>query len=59
MGPRCPRRGQGVPWRIVAIRKWHDLGFVGMTEHIREMMMIGRKKIQKIRDDLIELPCIK
>jgi hypothetical protein len=47
MGPRCPRRGQGVPQRIVAIRKRHDLGFIGMRERIREMMMIGRKKIKR------------
>jgi hypothetical protein len=59
MGPRCPRRGKGVPRRIVAIRKRHALGFVGMTERIREMMMIGRKKIKKLPDDLIKLPCIK
>jgi hypothetical protein len=47
MGPRCPQRGQGVPRRIIAIRKQHDLGFVGMTERIREMMMIRRKKIKR------------
>ncbi len=47
MSPWCPRRGQGVPRRIVAIRKWRDLGFVGMTERIREMMMIMRKRIKR------------
>jgi hypothetical protein len=47
MGPRCPRRGQGVPLRIVAIRKRHDLRFIGRTELIREMMMIGKRKIRR------------
>jgi hypothetical protein len=47
MVPQCPRRGQGVPQRIVAIRKRRDLGFIGMTEHIREMMMIERKNIKR------------
>jgi hypothetical protein len=47
MGPQCPRRGQRAPLRIVAIRKWHDLGLVGMMERIREMMMIRRKKIKR------------
>jgi hypothetical protein len=47
MGPRCPQRGQGAPRRIVAIKKRRDLGFVGMTECIREMMMIRRKKIKR------------
>jgi hypothetical protein len=47
MGPRCPQRGQGVPLIIVAIRKRRDLGFIGRTEHIREMMMIGRRKIRR------------
>ena len=47
MGPRCPRRGQGVPLRMVTIRKRHDLGFIGRTEHIREMMMIRRRKITR------------
>jgi hypothetical protein len=47
MGPRCPRIGQGVPWRIVAVRKRSALGFSGKTELIREMMMIGRRKIKR------------
>ena len=46
MGPRCPRIGQGVPWRIVAVMKRSALGFSGKTELIREMMMIGRRKIK-------------
>jgi hypothetical protein len=47
MGPRCPQRGQGVPRRIFAIRKRRDLGFNGMTERIREMTMIRKKKIKR------------
>ncbi len=47
MGPRCPRIGQRVPWRIVAIRKRSALAFSGRTEPIREMMMIGRRKIKR------------
>jgi len=47
MGPRCPRIGQGVPWRIVTIRKWSALGLSGKMERIREVMMIGRRKIKR------------
>jgi hypothetical protein len=47
MGPRCPRIGQGVPLRIVTIRKRSALGLFGKTERIREMMMIGRRKIKR------------
>jgi hypothetical protein len=41
----------------VTIKKRSALGLSGKTERIREMMMIGRWKIKKVRDD-IELPCI-
>jgi hypothetical protein len=47
MGPRCPRRAQGVPRRIVVLRKRSDLGFFGKMECIREMMMIGRTKMKR------------
>ena len=47
MRPRCPQIGQGFPWRIVAIRKQSALGYSGRTERIREMMMIGRRKIKR------------
>jgi hypothetical protein len=47
MGPRCPRRAQGVPRRIVVLRKRSDLGFFGKMECIREMMMLGRMKIKR------------
>jgi hypothetical protein len=46
MGPRCPRKAQGVPRRIVVLRKRSDLGFFGKKECIREMMIIGRIKIK-------------
>jgi hypothetical protein len=46
MGPRCPRKAQGVPRRIVVLRKRSDLGFFGKKERIREMMIIGRMKIK-------------
>ena len=47
MGPWYPQIGQGIPQRIVAIRKRSALGFSGRTERIREMMMIGRRKIKR------------
>ena len=47
MGPWCPQKAQGVPRRIVVLRKWSDLGFFGKMECIREMMMIGRMKIKR------------
>ena len=48
MGPRCPRKAQGVPRKIVVLRKRSDMGFFGRTERIRrEMMMIGRRKIKR------------
>jgi len=47
MGPRCPREAQGVPRRIVVLRRRSDLGFLGRMEYIREMMMIGRMKIKR------------
>jgi len=42
----------------VTIRKRSALGLSGKTEHIREVMMIRRRKIKKVCDD-IELPCIE
>jgi hypothetical protein len=42
MGPLCPQGGQGVPWRIIAIRKQCDAGFSGMAERQMKMMNIGR-----------------
>jgi hypothetical protein len=47
MGPRCPRKAQGVPRRIVVLRKRSDLGFFGKKECIREMLIIGRMKIKR------------
>jgi hypothetical protein len=47
MGPRCPRKAQGVPRKIVVLRKRSDLGFFGKKECIREMMIIGRMKIKR------------
>jgi hypothetical protein len=47
MGPRCPRKSQGVPRRIVVLRKRSDLEFFGMKECIREMMILGRMKIKR------------
>ena len=38
-GPRCPQGDQGVPWRIVAIRKGHDSGSLVMVEWRRLVMM--------------------
>jgi hypothetical protein len=40
MGPRCRQIGQGV-------RKQSALGLSGKTKRIREMMMIGRRKIKR------------
>jgi hypothetical protein len=42
MSPLCPQVGQGVPWRIIAIRKQHYAGFFGMAEQQMKMMNIGR-----------------
>jgi len=47
MRPRCPREAQGVLRRIVVLRRWSNLGFLGRMECIREMMMIGRMKIKR------------
>jgi hypothetical protein len=47
MGPLCPQGGQGVPRRIVAIRKQLDAGFFGIAEWQVKMMNIGREMTKR------------